>query len=232
MPRKRPGKLLKFRCSDKDSIEQWRENRHPLNLTRPYRAVICGPPGSSKTSIIKSLIIHADPLFDRGYLWHPDPEATTTGEYQDCGLELLKDNKLPPTKFWFDSNKEKRQHVLVIDDIDTNDLSREQRSLFDRLVSTASSHCGLTVILASQVFFNIPVVARKTASLFVLFKPVSEEQDLKAMSKRVGLPAETLAQLFEDHCPDRHDSVWVDLSTNSPYPLRINGTKILREKVN
>ncbi len=230
MPRKRPGKLLKFRCSDKDNHETWSENRHPLNMTRPYRAVICGPPGSSKTSVIKSLLVHADPLFEKGYLWHPDPEATTTGEYQDCGLELLKDNKLPSTQFWFENNKEKKNHVLVIDDIDVSELKRDQRSLFDRLVSTASTHCGLTILLASQVFFNLPTVARKTASLFVLYKPVSEEQDLKAMSKRCGLDAETLSRLFADHCPYRTDSVWIDLSDSTPFPIRINGTKMLRQK--
>ena len=229
MPKKRPQKLLKFRCSDKDNHELWSENRDMLNITRPYRAVLCGPPGSSKTSVIKSLLCCADPLFERGWLWHPDPNAVTEGEYQDCGLELLKDNKLPPTKFWFDINPDKKHMVLVIDDVDVSELRREQKSLFDRLVSTASTHCSLTILLASQVFFNLPTVCRKTANLFVLYKPISEEQDLKAISKRVGLPADTLSELFHDHCPNRTDSVWIDLTPESPYPVRINGTKLMRK---
>ena len=226
MPKKRPNKLLRFRCVDKDNHEHWSDDRAILSQPRPFRATIVGPPGSGKTSIIKSMLVNSDPLFERGFLYHPDPDATTEGEYQDCGLEPIE--KLPETKYWYEINPEKKHMVLVIDDIDVSELRRDQKTRFDRLVSNVSTHCSLSIMCCSQVFFNLPTVLRKTSSLFVLYKPISEEQDLKAMSKRVGLPALTLSDLFKQYCPSRFDSVWIDLSVGSPAPVRINGTKVLK----
>ena len=225
---KRPSKLVHFECSDKFNHESWDDKRALLNFPRPYRAILSGPPNVGKTSVIKTLLCTADPLFERGFVWHPDPDVVESGEYSDCGLEPIQ--RLPPTRYWYDENPDKKHMVLVIDDIALASLDKEQRHLLDRLVSNVSTHASLSIIMASQIFFNLPPFLRKTANLFVLYRPVSEEQDNRAISKRVGLSPDTLASLFRDHCATPHNSVWIDLSSSSPAKIRIDGTKVLKEK--
>jgi len=227
MSKRRPNKLIHFSCVDKQNFESWDDDRALLNFIRPYRCILSGSPNVGKTAVIKTLLCTADPFFTRGFIWHPDIDVVETGEYADTDLEPIQ--KLPPTEFWYEINRDKDHMVLVIDDIDLGGLDRVQRHLLDRLVSNVSTHCCLTIIMASQIFFNLPPFLRKTANLFVLYKPVSEDQDNKAISKRVGLSPETLSTLFKEHCPSSFDSVWIDLTPKSPAKIRINGIKALKE---
>ena len=229
MPKKqkRLTELVRFRSSDKDRHERWSDDKALLSFPRPVRICISGPCGVGKSSVIKSLMCCADPLFSKGWIMHPDEDVCETGEFQDCGLPYLPE--LPDTKFWYEGNASKDNHLLVIDDIALDELDGKQRRLLDRLVSNVSTHAQLSIFITAQVFFSIPTIVRRTTDVFVFFRPINLVMDAKSMSKRVGLSPDTLIALFKDHCPTKFDSVWIDLTPDSPAKIRINGTKVLRE---
>lgn len=223
----RPNKLVVFDCVDKEKAENWSDDRPLISFPRPFRAVLTGPPGVGKSSVVKSILINQPTFFEQGWVFHPDPSVCEGGEYTDSGLMPL--DEIPPAEWFYAQNPSKDHCLFVFDDVDLSSLSKDQHSRLDRLLCNASTHCNISVICVAQNFYSLPTVVRRTSNVFVLWKPVSSELDLKSISKRVGLNGKTLKTLFDTHCPSSYDSVWIDLTPNSPCKVRINAVKALKE---
>ena len=82
--------------------------------------------------------------------------------------------------------------------------------------------------MCSQDPFNVPPIVRRCSNLFILWK--SNDLDSMAnVARKTGLKSNDLKNIFDKLLPDSKDSLWIDTSTNTPYPLRKNGF-ILLEK--
>lgn len=193
------NKLIIFHNADKT----WHEEIDPknyANLPHPFRLVCSAVPNCGKTSIIKNLIYHQAPDFDRIIVWHIDPDSK---EYNDIDCEMVSD--LPMIED-IDPNI---KNLLVIEDIDTKSLDKNTKSRLNRYFGYCSTHKNLSVILTAQEAFQVPVDLRRTCNYLLLWRGV-DNSSMNTLGRRFGLTSQTLNMLFNNFCPDIHDSLLID----------------------
>ena len=215
---KLPNKIIPMPNADKKFHERWDEGRNMLNIPHPYRLVAVGKPNVGKTTIVKNLLLRAKPEFKEVFVIHCDKDYTR--EYQDVDVEIL--DHIPLPTYWEGLVKT----LVIIDDYDLTNLSKEQKGNLDRLFGYVSTHKNISVILCSQNFTNCPPIVRRCANFFVIWKT----NDLDAMSgvgRKSGLEPAKFKSIFYNDMKGHRDSLWIDLTDNSPYPLRKNGFEVI-----
>lgn len=71
-----------------------------------------------------------------------------------------------------------------------------------------------------QDYMKIPKIARRLANIFIVWKlPDLNQQRL--LSKRMGFESDTLHNLLK-LCKEKHDSITIDLTSNTPAKFRLN----------
>lgn len=212
-----PKQIVPITNADKSWHEKWYEGRDLLNIPHPFRAVLMGPPNSGKTTVVKNILMRADPPFTRMVVIYPDGGGFTD-EYQDCGeLEML--DHIPPPEKW----DGKQKTLCVVDDFELKSLSKSQRSNLDRLVGHVSTHRNVSVAVCNQDPYNAPPIVRRCANLFVLWKP----KDIVSMQTFASRTGEDLRRLFNTYSKTRFDSIWLDMTVDTPAPKRLNGYTII-----
>jgi hypothetical protein len=212
--RKLPDELLVIPNPDKVWHEKWKAGRNPLNIPHPFRCVCLGPPNVGKTLIVKNILLRANPPFEELKIIHCDPDYTK--EYDDVDGEFL--DEIPHPSELAGEVKT----LFVLDDLEYKGMGKEQKSNLDRLFGNASTHKNISVILCSQDPFNVPVGVRR--------------------SRKTGLRSKTLQNIFEspifmykDEKGNSHnkktDSLWIDMTKNTPYPMRKNGFTMIKKKL-
>ena len=208
-----PTSILPFPNTDKDFHEKWDEERDLLSFPHPFRAVLLGPPNSGKSTIVKNLLLRGEPDFAKMYVIHADVDGTS--EYDDCKAVLLPE--IPEPQDWPNDGEKK---LVVVDDIDVKRLGRQQMTALDRLFGYVSTHKNISCILCSQDVFNVPAGVRRCANLWVLWK-TPDTHALSMCAARCGKL--DFVSLFNNNCKKPHDSLWVDMTDNTPLKLRVNG---------
>lgn len=208
---KLPQKLIHMKNADKSFHESWNLTRDKLNIPHPYRAIISARPNSGKTSVIKNIIVRADPEFDSITVCHCDPD---TLEYNDIGAEIT--TTIPDLES-FDRDI---KNLLIIDDISFKNLNKEEHENLDRLFGYTSTHRNLSIMLTSQTFHVIPINIRLCANMFILWKS-NDMRQMTEIANKIGMDQKKLMSIF--HSLKGRSSLWVDGTDNSPYPLRMNG---------
>lgn len=214
-----PKRLLMMPNADKG----WHEKNHPgrdlLNFPHPWRCMALGKPNSGKTLVIKNILIRADPPFERVIVIHCNPGYTR--EYDDVGAEMLDD--IPGPKEWGDGEQ---KTLVICDDLEFKQMSSTQKRNVDRLVGFVSTHMNISVCFTGQDPFNLPPIARRCASLMIVWKS-QDISMMRALASRTGISVNDFMDIINNHLPNRHDALWIDLSANSPANLRINGYDVL-----
>lgn len=224
-----PDKLIIIPNPDKTWHEKWYPGRLKWNVPHPSRILLLGECDKGKTLIGKNFALHQHPPFETITVVHEDvPDSDDsddegTEEYDDFdGVEML--SKIPPRKH-FDR---KKKNLIILDDINFDNMSKEQQYRLNRLYGTWSTHRNITVISCSQRFFDIPKIVRKTTNFWVLWK--GDDLDDRAMTARkIGMSSDKLNELFK-LCDDNYDSLWIDRTKNSPYKIRKNGIHIINKR--
>ena len=227
------NKLIAFENADKSKQEKWKQGRDWLDIPASWRGILCGPPSSGKSTIVKNLLIKAKPMYKKVLVVHygADEDGAGTDDYKefedDEGFSIVSLDKLPdPRKI----NEKKEKMMLVLEDIPLSHLSKIQKEMLDRLYGYASSHRHVTVICCAQNVYDVPVGARRCANLFVLWR----QPDLLAltnMASRTGYSSSDFRQLFK-LCKNKHDSIWIDCTPDSPAELRLNGDQKIELNTN
>ena len=206
---------------DKDFHERWESGRNLLNIPHPFRAVMLGPPGSGKSTVVKNLLLRADPPYCAVVIVHCDPLYTQ--EYKDINCVML--DKIPSPEEWPGD----RKMLVILEDLEFKGMDKKQKQALDRLYGYVSTHKHLSVCLCAQDAFNVPASVRRCSNLFVLWRcPDMDSANLVA--RKAGLTAKTLNALFDQFCSSPKDSVWVDLSDDSPAKIRVNGYNVIKIK--
>lgn len=217
--RQLPDKLLVFENPDKQFHEKWTGKRKKLNIPHPFRVVIMAKPNTGKTTIAKNLLFHASPRFERLILVHHD--AGFTKEYNDS--KPFESFKHIPTKSDFDG---KKKTLVIMDDINFKRLSKNDQDALNRLYGYVSTHKNVSVIANSQDAFDIPPVIRRMSNFWILGL-IDDIDSLATAARKTGIKKEEFKYLFDTYLNGPHDTIWIDKTANTPYPLRLNGTTIL-----
>ena len=226
--KRRKAGIIAIDNPDKTWHEDWEPiyegghvlQRHPMNIPHPFRAVLLGPPGVGKTTIAMNLVMYQKPEFARIYVIHVDGEYTQ--EYDALeNFELLE--SIPDPTWWPGTEKA----LVIIDDKELKGLPKEQKVALDRLFGYVSTHKNISVILTAQDPFNTPAIVRRCANLWVLWK-TKDADSVATIGRKAGLKVDDLRRYFKSF--GDYDSLWIDTTPKSPYPLRINGVDIVRDE--
>jgi hypothetical protein len=211
-----PNHIIALPNSDKKFHEKWYDGRNKLDMPHPYRAILVGKPGVGKSTICKNLVLRADPPFESVRIIHADPMHTK--EYDDLGNVELSGDILPADEWDSDDTKT----LIILDDLEFKGMDKKQLQNLHRLFGYASTHKNISVLLCSQDFFNIPPICKRCSTLFVIWK----NQDIDSMNmvaKRCGMDYKLFNSIFKNHITEPRDSLWIDLSEKTKYPIRKNG---------
>jgi len=227
--RKVASQIVAIKNPDKDFHESWKPRmvngkrmiRHPMNKPHPSRGVLFGPPGTGKTTIVLNMVIRQDPPFETIYVIHIDGKFTK--EYNKL-VNFTKLPSIPDPDWWSGETKT----LVVLDDLEYKFMSKSQKANLDRLFGYVSTHKNISVILTAQEGFNVPTCARRCADLWVLW----QGRDMDAMqqlARKGGLKKIDLDAIYHAFDFDLRDSLWLDTTPYSPYPIAINGTEVITQ---
>jgi len=220
-----PSSIVPVENPDKDFHESWKPRRnavrHPMNIPHPSRWVLFGPPGTGKTTLVLNGLVRQDPPFERVFVIHVD--GNYSKEY-DSVKNFTKLTEIPSPEWW--SGEEKT--LVILDDLEYKYMSKVQKGYLDRLFGYVSTHKNMTVYLTAQEGFNIPPCVRRCADVWILWK--GRDMDaMQQLARKGGLKKTDLDAIY--HCYEfgLRDSLWLDTTPHSPYPIRINGTQLVSE---
>ena len=211
---KLPDKILPIPCSDKKKWrEKWHNGRNMLNIPHSFRLLAIGPPDSGKTTLIKNIILRADPPFKKILVYH---FSDTTSEWSDIDGKKIKD--LDPLAY--EGNNDKT--IIIIDDCNFKNANKDLKYKINRLFGYTSSHCNVSICITAQNPYDISPEIRRMANLICLWKN-HDMNSLKTLASRTGLKAKQIEFIMIYLLKNPHDFLMIDLQANSPAIYRING---------
>jgi hypothetical protein len=215
-----PNKILALPNPDKEFHERWTPRRNSLNIPHPWRGVFLGPPNCGKGTVLKNLLLRAKPQFEEVFVIHCDPDYTQ--EWDDIGAEIL--SQIPAPDEWEGQVKT----LVILDDLDYKSMDKIQMKNLSRLYGFCSTHKHISVALLQQDAFSVPAIVRRCSNLFVFWRC----PDIDAMScvaRKTGMKANNFNAIFNQLNMRGHDSLWIDLTSKTPYPKRKNGYTIIKK---
>ena len=216
-----PNRILALPNADKAFHERWTKGRNMLDIPHPYRCVALGPPNCGKGTVVKNLLLRAKPQFEEVFVIHCDPDYTQ--EYDDVEVVMLA--KIPAPEEW----EGKVKTLVILDDLEFKGMDKDQKRNLDRLFGFVSTHKHISCILCSQDPFNVPPIVRRCSNLWVLWRC----PDLDAMStcaRKTGMKASNFNTIFNQLNLNGHNSLWLDMTSKSPYPMRKNGYTLITKQ--
>ena len=216
-----PNKIIPLPNADKAFHEKWYKGRNMLNIPHPFRCVCLGPPNSGKTNIVVNLLLRSHPPFEEVFVIHCDPSYTR--EYDSINAIIL--DKIPAPDEWEGEVKT----LVILDDLEFKGMDKEQRRNLDRLFGFVSTHKHISCVLCSQDAFNVLPIVRRCSNLWVLWRC----PDLDAMStcaRKTGMSAKDFNTIFNQLQISGHNSLWLDMTEKTPYPMRKNGFTLIKRK--
>ena len=221
-----PNEVIIIPNPEKKFHEKWFKGRNILNFPHPYRMLLCSiQPNLGKTNWVKNILIRAQPKFKEIFLLHCGENLQI--EYNDIECTCL--SRMPP----INSNQlnPKVKTLLIIEDKNFKFLKADDLHRLDRFYGFSSTHRNVSIIYCSQSFFDVPVSVRRMSNIYVLWK-TKDLDSMKTIGRRCGLKKEELYRLIMKYLNDVHDTLWIDCTKNTPYPLRLNGFTPINLKEN
>lgn len=223
-----PNELIVIPNAEKKRHEKWYTGRNMLNFPAPYRMLLCSiQPNLGKTNIVKNIILRANPKFQRIFLLHCGNGVQT--EYDDIEYECI--DEIPEINS--DCFNEDKKTLFIIEDKNFKFFTKPDLHKLDRLYGFTSTHSKslLSIIVCSQSFMDVPVSVRRMSNIYVLWR-TKDIDSMKTIGRRVGLKKEELLLLIRKYLDDVHDTLWIDCTKNTPFPIRLNGFDIIDKKEN
>lgn len=226
---KLPKEIIVLPNKDKNFQESWtrKKMKDPANFPHSYRCVLIAKPGSGKTNLIKNMLLHQDPPFERVILVTQSPMSH---EYDD--IEVEKIDTIPDEEILLDEIDEETgqppKQIVIIDDVDLESLNKTDMSNLKKLLKHYSSHFNTSVIMSVHDLKQVPASLRRQCNIYILWR-ISNES-LRIFGQKLNIPNKKLYDMFHDNCKNYHDNFTIDLTVGTPYPYRKNLFEIIDEK--
>ena len=213
-----PRKITPLPNPDKKLHERYRKSHNPIRFPKPFKCCISGRPNSGKSLMALHIIMaHQEkkPKFDEIHIIHGCKD-THTSEWDR--IEPTSTRQDIPSYEEYDP---KNRTLLVFDDTDYTMLRNDELMRLSELVRFGSSHCNVSLIFLTQVFFRIPKVIKDCCNVFIIYKPVDLDE-LATLGRRVGLKKEEISHIFNSFLPHWRDSLLINLIPDAPYKFGKN----------
>lgn len=213
----------------------------PGNLNHCF--IICGKPGSSKTTLLMNMICKRGKMYnkkyDRVFLFSPSlatiedcpfEDLPEEQKYEDLSVEILQGV--------LDEIKDSGEKVLFIMDDVVNDMKKERQLeiLLSKVLMNRRHICGsggsLSVWITTQVYNKIPAPIRKCASQLVLYESKNRmELDSLYNEVIVGLSKPEWYQLCKYVWDKKFNFLYIDTTKpfNSMYHKNFNNLQLVTE---
>jgi len=181
---------------------------------------------------VLNLILRQDPPFRKIYLMHPDLKNTLDDD--DDEEKIVKEYNcidfIPlygvPDPVYFkpvDKKDAMTKKLLIIDDLDLKTLNKDEKKRIGKVMSYASSHYNMTVIVSSQdLFTQMPVFIARFCNVFIVY-PYSSINYNQMLLNRFGINKKHQQKIIDEMRGYKtHDSLCIDRTENSPAPFRKN----------
>ena len=186
------------------------------NMPKPNRLILCAEPNLGKSNIIKNMLYHANPPYERIVIFHSDP---TSKEYNDIEAEYV--DEIPEVEFFDETVK----NLFILEDINFKRLKRDQKDLIDRYYGCFSTHHNISVWATFQRAFSCPPEIRDMSNIMLLWR-TKNLNALSQLSSRLGIEADDLKYIFKNICTSKYDFLTIDQSRPQAY-LRKNLFEII-----
>lgn len=230
MPKKKkvkykfPKELIHIKNADKKFHESWADDDDMLDFPHPFRVLLAsgGRPNLRKTNTLKNIIVRQNPPFKKIYLLHCG--GSNTKEYDDFNVELLTSIPEPYDKEIFDPDV---KTLLIFEDLNFKCMNlRNELSKIDRIYGYTSTHQNVSIMTTSQGFFAIPHMVRLMSNVIIVWK-TQDQDSMETIRRRVDMKKDVWEHILNKYLKEPHDSLWIDNTKGSKYPLRINGYQIV-----
>lgn len=196
----------------------------PLPCTA-HAMLICGAPGSGKTSMMVSLLQEKQAYrkaFDQVFVVMPPSSARSLKKnifekhdkmFDDLTYETLE-TILDQTR---ESTKENLNSLVIIDDFASALKNHEIQQLLKSLVWNRR-HLRVSIWILVQSYISVPLQLRKAVSHMICFRPRNKVEFHKIFEELVQLPKETADDLsrfiYKD---DKFAHLFLDCSSGEIY---------------
>lgn len=207
-----------FSCDDIDeSIPK------PLPQVLNFFMLICGRPGSGKTSLILNLICKRGKMFnrkfDKVFVFSPslmtmkdEPFGELPEEQVNTELTMENFNQA------LDSIKDTGEKILFILDDVVNDMKKTMaiQTLLSKALMNRRHLAGaggsVSFIITTQVYNKIPAPIRKTASHIILYHTRNKKEIETIYDELIVLPKEDFYEILKYCFDKRHNFIYIDIN--------------------
>ena len=213
-----PRCIIPMANPDKKKHEHYKKSHNPIRFPKPFKCYISGRPNSGKSLLALHIVMAHQakkPKFDEIHIIHGCKD-THTSEWDR--IEPSSTRQDIPSYEEYDPEK---RTLLIFDDTDYTSLKSDELMRLSEIVRFGSSHCNISCIFLTQVFFRIPKVIKDCCNVFIIYRPVDLDE-LSTLGRRVGLKKEDMSYLFNKFLPHWRDSLLINLVPNAPHKYSKN----------
>ena len=206
-----------FSCDDIDeSIPK------PLPQILNFFMLICGRPGSGKTSLILNLICKRGKMFnkkfDKVFVFSPSLMTMNDEPFGDLPEEQVHTD-LTPENFTtaLQSIEGSGEKILFILDDVVNDMKKmELQTIISKALMNRRHLAGAggstSFIITTQVYNKIPAPIRKTASHIILYHTKNKKEIETIFDELIIIPLKDFYEILKYCFDKKHNFIYIDVN--------------------
>jgi len=206
-----------FSCDDIDETIP-----KPLPQVLNFFMLICGRPGSGKTSLILNLICKRGKMFnkkfDKVFVFSPSLLTMKDDPFGDLPEEQVH-NELTLTNFskaLDDISGTGEKILFILDDV-VNDMKRmDMQTLLSKALMNRRHLAGAggsaSFIITTQVYNKIPAPIRKTASHIILYHTKNKKEIDTIFDELIIIPQKDFYEILKYCFDKRHNFIYIDVN--------------------
>ena len=205
-----------FSCDEKDETIP-----KPLPQMLNFFLLVCGRPGSGKTSLILNLIAKRGKMynkkFDRVYVFSPSLMTMAKNPFAD----LPEDQTYTSLDYSvlesvLEDIKDSGEKILFIMDDVVNDMKKmEIQTTISKMLMNrrhlAGADGSTSFIITSQVYNKIPAPIRKTASHIIIYHTKNKKELDTIYDELIIVPIKDFYEILKYCFDKKHHFVYIDV---------------------
>tara|TARA_R110002110_G_scaffold28908_7_gene104093 strand:+ start:788 stop:1537 length:750 start_codon:yes stop_codon:yes gene_type:complete len=207
-----------FSCDDVDDTIP-----KPLPQILNFFMLVCGRPGSGKTSLILNLVCKRGKMFnkkfDKVFVFSPSLMTMNDEPFGELPEEQVHtDLTIDNFQTAIDSIANTGEKILFILDDVVNDMKKSMaiQTLLSKALMNRRHLAGAggstSFIITTQVYNKIPAPIRKTASHIILYHTRNKKEIETIYDELIVLPKDDFYEILKYCFDKRHNFIYIDIN--------------------